>query len=93
MNDFILQPLPPKTEIETTKVLKQLSRAHRYLAELKGTVKTIPNENILINTLTLQEAKDSSEIENIVTTHDDLYKENILIDTHNPATKEVINYA
>lgn len=93
MNDFILQPLPPKTEIETTKVLKQLSKAHRYLAELKGTVKTIPNENILINTLTLQEAKDSSEIENIVTTHDDLYKENILIDTHNPATKEVINYA
>lgn len=93
MNDFILQPLPPKTDIETTKVLKQLSKAHRYLAELKGTVKTIPNENILINTLTLQEAKDSSEIENIVTTHDDLYKENILIDTHNPATKEVINYA
>jgi len=93
MNDFILQPLPPQTEIETTKVLKQLSKAHRYLAELKGTVKTIPNENILINTLTLQEAKDSSEIENIVTTHDDLFKENILIDTHNPATKEVINYA
>lgn len=93
MNDFILQPLPPKAEIETTKVLKQLSKAHRYLAELKGTVKTIPNEKILINTLTLQEAKDSSEIENIVTTHDDLYKENILIDTHNPATKEVINYA
>lgn len=93
MNNFILQPLPPKPEIETMKVLKQLSKAHRYLAELKGTVKTIPNENILINTLTLQEAKDSSEIENIVTTHDDLYKENILIDTHNPATKEVINYA
>lgn len=41
----------------------------------------------------MQEAKDSSEIENIVTTHDDLYKENIFIDTHNPATKEVINYA
>ena len=93
MKEFILQPLPPQTEIETTKVLKQLSKAHRYLAELKGTVKTIPNESILINTLTLQEAKDSSEIENIVTTHDDLYKENILIDTHNPATKEVINYA
>mgnify|MGYP003575178263 CR=1 FL=1 len=93
MNDFILQPLPPQTDIETTKVLKQLSKAHRYLAELKGTVKTIPNENILINTLTLQEAKDSSEIENIITTHDDLYKENILIDTHNPATKEVINYS
>ncbi|WP_035694300.1 Fic family protein [Flavobacterium soli] len=91
--NFILPFLPPQTEIETAKILKQLSKAHRYLAELKGTVKTIPNENILINTLTLQEAKDSSEIENIVTTHDDLYKENILIDTHNPATKEVYNYA
>lgn len=90
---FILPLLPPSVEIETPKVLKQLSKAHRYLAELKGTVKTIPNENILINTLTLQEAKDSSEIENIVTTHDDLYKENIFIDTKNSATKEVINYA
>lgn len=93
MKDFVLHPLPPKTEIETMKVLKQLSKSHRFLAELKGTVKTIPNENILINTLTLQEAKDSSEIENIVTTHDDLYKENILINTHNPSTKEVLNYA
>lgn len=91
--NFILPLLPPQAEIETIEVLKQLSKAHRYLAELKGTVKTIPNENILINTLTLQEAKDSSEIENIITTHDDLYKENILIDTHNPATKEVYNYA
>lgn len=90
---FILPELPPSLEIETLAVLKQLSKAHRYLAELKGTVKTIPNESILINTLTLQEAKDSSEIENIVTTHDDLYKENILIDTHKPASKEVYNYA
>lgn len=85
--------LPPKPEIETIAVLKQLTKSHRYLAELKGTVKTIPNEHILINTLALQEAKDSSEIENIVTTHDDLYKENILIDTKKPATKEVYNYA
>jgi Fic family protein len=90
---FILPELPPSLKLETPAVLKQLSKAHRYLAELKGTVKTIPNESILINTLTLQEAKDSSEIENIVTTHDDLYKENILIDTHKPATKEVYNYA
>lgn len=91
--NFKLPLLPPDIDIETNAVLKQLAKAHRYLAELKGIVKTIPNENILINTLTLQEAKDSSEIENIVTTHDDLYKENIFIDTHNPATKEVINYA
>ncbi len=90
--NFILPPLPPPQGLETIAILKQLSQSHRYLAELKGTSKTIPNESILINTLTLQEAKDSSEIENIVTTHDDLYKENILIHT-NPATKEVFNYA
>lgn len=90
--NFILPILPPKQEIETTAILKQLSQSHRYLAELKGTSKSIPNESILINTLTLQEAKDSSEIENIVTTHDELYKENIAIHT-NPATKEVYNYA
>ena len=91
--NFILQPLPPPQELETIAILKQLSQSNRYLAELKGTAKTIPNESILINTLTLQEAKDSSEIENIITTHDDLYKENILIDTKKPASKEVYNYA
>lgn len=52
----------------------KIASAHRYLAELKGMAATIPNESILISTLTLQEAKDSSEIENIITTHDDLYK-------------------
>jgi len=91
--NFTLPPLPPPQELETIAILKQLSQSHRYLAELKGTSKTIPNESILINTLTLQEAKDSSEIENIITTHDDLYKENILIDTKKPASKEVYNYA
>ena len=90
---FILPPLPPQAQIETIAILKQLSQSHRYLAELKGTSKTIPNERILINTLTLQEAKDSSEIENIITTHDDLYKENIVIDTKKPASKELYNYA
>ncbi len=91
--EFKLPILPPSVELETTKVLKQLVRAHKSLAELKGTAKTIPNENILIDTLTLQEAKDSSEIENIVTTHDDLYKENILIESKSNAAKEVYNYA
>ena len=90
---FVLSHLPPQCEIETPKVLRQLALSHRYLAELKGTAKTIPNEIILINTLTLQEAKDSSEIENIITTQDELYKESILINTHNPASKEVYNYA
>ncbi|MDO5970893.1 Fic family protein [Flavivirga aquimarina] len=91
--EFKLPLLPPNTELETPKILKQLAKAHRYLAELKGTAKTIPNESILIDTLTLQEAKDSSEIENIVTTHDDLYKENIFIESKSTAAKEVYNYA
>jgi len=69
-----LRKLPLKQDIETKKVLKKLASAHRALAELKGIVSSIPNENILINTLGLQEAKDSSEIENIITTHDDIFK-------------------
>lgn len=56
-------------------ILKKLSSASRALAELKGVAATIPNQEMLINTLGLQEAKDSSEIENIVTTHDELYRE------------------
>ncbi len=66
--------LPLKYDLKTKNVLKQLAKANRALAELKGVALTIPNENILISSLTLQEAKDSSEIENIITTEDDLYK-------------------
>jgi Fic family protein len=69
-----LDLLPISSELETKRVLKRLPRAHAALAELKGIASTIPNQNILINTLGLQEAKDSSEIENIITTHDELYK-------------------
>jgi Fic family protein len=71
-------PLDNIAELETRPVLKKTAEAHRYLAELKGVAATIPNEAILINTLSLQEAKDSSEIENIVTTHDELYKANLI---------------
>ena len=83
--------------METKPILKQLSLASRALAELKGVAKTIPNENILLNTLVLQEAKDSSEIENIVTTQDDLYKEDVeFSDTKKTvervAAKEVLRY-
>jgi Fic family protein len=64
--------MPFAHDFETKTVLRKLSGAHRALAELKGGVKSIPNENILISTLVLQEAKDSSAIENIITTYDDL---------------------
>jgi len=72
-------------------ILRKLALASRNLAELKGVAATIPNQGILINTLTLQEAKDSSAIENIVTTHDELYQE-CEYSQINHATKEVLRY-
>lgn len=91
---YIIPELPLQYDLETKNILKQLNQSNKKLAELKGIAQTIPNENILINTLTLQEAKDSSEIENIVTTNDDLYKAELnLKDTIiNASTKEVLNY-
>lgn len=88
-----LSELPIMTDLETKKVLKSLPLAHAALAELKGIASTIPNQNILINTLGLQEAKDSSAIENIITTHDDLYKSGLNLDTANSLNaKEVQHY-
>lgn len=85
--------LPNNVEYETKPVLKKLAGAHRALAELKGVALTIPRQEILINTLALQEAKDSSEVENIVTTHDELFKGSLGLDKLvSPATKEVQNY-
>ena len=91
---YSLPSLPLPYDLETKEVLKQLNRANRKLAELKGVAQTIPNERILISSLTLQEAKDSSEVENIVTTQDDLYRAG-LDPSHqfiNAATKEVLFY-
>ena len=86
-----IQKLPSNSELESIKVLKRLPKAHAALAELKGIAQTIPNQNILINTLGLQEAKDSSEIENIITTHDELFKSEINLIT-SLESKEVQNY-
>lgn len=87
-------PLVDIEQWETRAVLKKTAEAHRYLAELKGVAASIPNEAILINTLSLQEAKDSSEVENIVTTHDELYRASLFEEAvSNPAAKEVQDYA
>ena len=89
----ILERLPLEQDIESRKILKKLASAHRALAELKGIVSSIPNENILINTLGLQEAKDSSAIENIITTHDDIFKSQLNLDGFKSLNaKEVQNY-
>ena len=71
---YRIKPLPPEFDLETVPILKALAKANRALAELKGRAATIPNQIILIDTLALQEAKASSEIENIVTTQDDLFQ-------------------
>lgn len=89
----ILPHLPLNIDLESTRVLKSLPSAHSALAELKGIAATIPNQSILINTLGLQEAKDSSAIENIITTHDDLYKSELYPDSVKSLNaKEVRNY-
>jgi Fic family protein len=89
-----LLPLANIEHYETRAVLKKTAEAHRFLAELKGVSATIPNEAILINTLTLQDSKDSSEIENIVTTHDEIYKASLMSQAMiNPAAKEVQDYS
>jgi len=88
-----LKKLPLPFDIETKTVLKSLPSAHAALAELKGIASTIPNQIILVNTLGLQEAKDSSAIENIITTHDDLYKAELNLNSFKSLeTKEVQNY-
>lgn len=90
-----LQPLDHlvPSRFDSPAILKRLASASRQLAELKGIAAAIPNQGILINTLGLQEAKDSSAIENIVTTHDELFKDDVLPEAFvNPAAKEVLRY-
>ena len=93
MNEFIPTNLPLAQTVETTKVLKKTISANRALAKLNGVAKIIPNQAILINSLVLQEAKDSSEIENIITTHDELYRASLNISDITNDAKEVQNYS
>lgn len=92
LNDLPLLP-PPVEKVETIQILKQESKAAVALAELKGLARTLPNQGILINALVLKEAQASSEVENIITTHDKLYQalaaKSMTID---PSTKEVLRY-
>ena len=81
-------------DIETKAVLKATAKAHQALGELKGLALTMPNQYLLLATLSLQEAKESSEIENIITTQDDLYRSNYTIQQFISSTaKEVHHYA
>lgn len=94
MTSYEIPLLPLPYDLETKAVLRQANKANRKLAELKGVAQTIPNERILISSLTLQEAKDSSAVENIVTTQDDLYRAGLdaSFTLIGAATKEVLFY-
>jgi Fic family protein len=84
-------PIPNLATLETREVWAALTVAHRHLAELKGLCESLPNQAILLDTLGIQEAKDSSEIENIITTHDELYASQE-DSGGTPAAKEVRHY-
>lgn len=90
-NDLPL--LPPKAEIETKSVLRKTISAGRALAKLNGTLLNLPNPTLFLDTIYLQEAKASSEVENIITTNDELYK-SLAAERkmENSATKEVLSY-
>jgi len=90
-NDLPL--LPPNADIETKKILRKTILAGRALAQLNGTLKNLPNPTLFLDTIYLQEAKASSEVENIITTNDELYK-SLVADrkVENSATKEVLSY-
>jgi Fic family protein len=83
--------IPSYASLEVKAIWQNLAEAHRHLAELKGLCESLPNSAILLDTLSIQEAKDSSEIENIITTHDELYAYD-QGSAPSPAAKEVQNY-
>lgn len=87
-----MNKLPLNQNFLKPEIIKKLIQAHKALAELNWLSQKIPNQNILINSLSLQEAKDSSEIENIITTHDELYKAQVDKSFFSKETKEVENY-
>ena len=86
-----MHKLPIKYNYDDIDILKALSKANNKLGELNGLIKLLPNPHIILNAVTLGEAKESSEIENIVTTFDEIFKE-ITLKTNNVNSKEVVGY-
>ena len=88
-----LPPLPPADVVETVPVLKAIIDAKEKLAELRTACQLIPNPEIITSTIPLREARASSEIENIVTTNDELFRAAWQVDAEpSPATKEALRY-
>ena len=86
----MIEKLPLQKDLETKVILKQVALSERALGELKGVIQKVPNESVLISTLFLQEAKASSEVENIVTTHDEIFRSSL--EEVSPNAKEVQRY-
>ena len=90
----MLEFLPINNDVESKAVLRKTAMAHKALAELKGVTGTIPNEKILLETLALREARESSAIENIISTFDEVYQSNLFSNQYaSPEAKEVHQYA
>ena len=87
-----LPPFPPKADFVSFPIMRQLARAERAIGTLRGSVHRLPNPQILLNTLSLQEAQASSEIENIVTTQDEAFRLEMGDKGGTPEAKEVARY-
>lgn len=94
INSVEIELLPPKKEVETRTVLRKTALAHKALAELKGVITSIPNQLILTETLTLREARESSAVENIISTFAEVYQSSMFTEQFaSPASKEIHRYA
>ncbi|MDY0100413.1 MAG: Fic/DOC family N-terminal domain-containing protein [Bacilli bacterium] len=87
-----MNKLPFTINLNTIRVLKALNAANNKIGELKGTIKMIPNPDLVLRLIILSESKDSSAIENILTTYDEIYKELVLKTPKGGKPKEIINY-
>ncbi len=88
-----LPPLPPEADIETKKILLKTIKASRALGKLNGALRNLPNPNLFLDTIQIKEARASSEIENIITTNDELFEALVAQKkTFNPAAKEILSY-
>lgn len=87
-----MNKLPLKNDLNSLKVLKQLSSTNNKIGELKGVINLIPNPKLVLNIISISESKDSSAIENIITTYDEIYKELVSKRPEGGKPKEIINY-
>lgn len=87
-----MKKLPFNVDLDTVEILKELNKANNSIGELKGVMNLLPNPNIILSLLSVGESKDSSAIENIVTTYEDIYKEMITKKPISKAAKEVNAY-